>query len=37
VRDLHDLALLAGQSKLTWTSLRQAAGLLRDRDMEMVC
>jgi L-ascorbate metabolism protein UlaG (beta-lactamase superfamily) len=37
LRDLHDLALLAGQSKLSWTSLRQAAGSLRDRDMEMVC
>jgi L-ascorbate metabolism protein UlaG (beta-lactamase superfamily) len=37
LRDLHDLALLAGQSKLTWTSLKQAAVSLRDRDMEMVC
>jgi L-ascorbate metabolism protein UlaG (beta-lactamase superfamily) len=37
LRDLHDLALLAGQSKLTWISLKQAAVSLRDRDMEMVC
>ncbi len=37
LRDLYDLALLAGQSKLAWTSLRQAAGSLRDREMEMVC
>jgi hypothetical protein len=37
LRDLQDLAVLAGHVKLAWTALLSAAGALHDRGMEQAC